>query len=377
MAREFTTNLTACAVFVLGVMGFTPPLSAQVKGIPLIPSVTATIDVPSRPLELAEFPGSLVDQVVVPVPGEIFAVMEKLGAPNWRQHLELGQADLPTDRAVLALIFGATVAEGFLAVQGEDEEAVRTIGRRLLKLAAALGIKDRVTPHYRSIDEATQAGNWRVVRAEIDRTQQTVRNAMVELQDGDLATLVSLGGWLRGTEILTAVIAEAYSADRAEVLNQPDLVAHFVASAGDLAAPLNEHPDVAAITVGLGDIHRLMTFSEPEPSALAADEEALSTSEEQAPRVADPSRRGAEASAADDAEATTADATEPVQPASETAGGPDEDAPDSAAGEDVAVAAAGSPTSLDSEAVIRVGEICGELLQRFYSGGADGEGGGQ
>ena len=30
------------------------------------------------------FPGYVVDDVVVPVPSEIFAVLDKLGEPNWR-----------------------------------------------------------------------------------------------------------------------------------------------------------------------------------------------------------------------------------------------------------------------------------------------------
>jgi hypothetical protein len=38
---------------------------------------------------------------------------------------------------------------------------------------------------------------------------------------------VSLGGWLRGTEVLTSVVTKRFSAEGAELLHQPDLVAYF------------------------------------------------------------------------------------------------------------------------------------------------------
>jgi hypothetical protein len=47
------------------------------------------------------------------------------------------------------------------------------------------------------------------------------------VHDEKLSQLVSLGGWLRGTEVLTAVVAKRYSQEGAELLHQPDLLAYF------------------------------------------------------------------------------------------------------------------------------------------------------
>ena len=65
------------------------------------------------------------------------------------------------------------------------------------------------------------------VRQELDRTQNSVQQAMNEVHDEKLSQLVSLGGWLRGTEVLTAVVNKRYSQDGAELLHQPDLLAYF------------------------------------------------------------------------------------------------------------------------------------------------------
>src|SRR5947207_505578 len=65
------------------------------------------------------------------------------------------------------------------------------------------------------------------VRQELDRTQNSVQQAMNEVHDEKLSQLVSLGGWLRGTEVLTSVVTEHFSADGAELLHQPDLLSYF------------------------------------------------------------------------------------------------------------------------------------------------------
>ena len=78
-----------------------------------------------------------------------------------------------------------------------------------------------------AITEAADKRKWDNVRHELDRTQNSVQQAMDELQDQKLSQLVSLGGWLRGTQILTAVVDRHFSPEGAELLHQPDLLRYF------------------------------------------------------------------------------------------------------------------------------------------------------
>ena len=57
--------------------------------------------------------------------------------------------------------------------------------------------------------------------AALDRHQHRRR------QQADLAQLVSIGGWIRGTEVLTSIVGKNYSASGAELLNQPELLIFF------------------------------------------------------------------------------------------------------------------------------------------------------
>lgn len=204
------------------------------------------------------FPGKVVDDVVVPVPSEVFSVLDKLGEPNWSAELRKQKLPTTSDRAKLSLLFGYTVAEGFVAVQAEDKEAVKDLGRDVIDLAKSLGLSKSVLPHAQSILDAADKGDWRSIRREFDQTQKTVRDSMEQLKDNDLSQCVSLGGWLRGTASVTSVVKKSFSADRAELLNQPMLVEHFVSSIEKMPASTREHDVVRSIRKGLASVLQQM-----------------------------------------------------------------------------------------------------------------------
>jgi hypothetical protein len=168
-----------------------------------------------------------VEDVVVPLPNEIFGALNKLGAVNWKEHVRSDKGPNFTERPRIALLLGAVIADGFIAVQAEDAPAVKEIGQRVLALAKGIGVGNSITPHAKAITEAADKRNWENVRQELDRTQNSVQQAMNEVHDEKLSQLVSLGGWLRGTEVLTSVVKQHFTADGAELLHQPDLLAYF------------------------------------------------------------------------------------------------------------------------------------------------------
>ena len=167
-----------------------------------------------------------VEDVVVPLPNEIFGALNKLGGVNWKEHVRSEESNF-TERPRIALLLGTVIADGFIAVQAEDAPAVKDIGQRVLALAKGIGVGNSITPHAKAIIDAADKRNWANVRQELDRTQNSVQQAMNEVHDEKLSQLVSLGGWLRGTEVLTSVVKQRFSNDGAELLHQPDLLTYF------------------------------------------------------------------------------------------------------------------------------------------------------
>jgi len=168
-----------------------------------------------------------VEDVVVPLPNEIFGALNKLGAVNWKEYVRSEEGPNFAERPRIALLLGTVIADGFIAVQAEDAPAVKDIGQRVLALAKGIGVGNSITPHAKAIIDAADKHNWKNVRQELDRTQNSVQQAMNEVHDEKLSQLVSLGGWLRGTQVLTSVVKRHFSNDGAELLHQPDLLTCF------------------------------------------------------------------------------------------------------------------------------------------------------
>ncbi|MGF1656773.1 MAG: hypothetical protein ACFCU3_07325 [Verrucomicrobiales bacterium] len=209
---------------------------------------------PAARIDVSDFPAQMVEEVVVPVPSEVFTVLNKLGAPDWNSELRPMESIELGDRPHIALLLGTVIADGFLSVQAEDSERVKDVGREVLRLAGAIGVRDSVVRRSKSIIEAADTRDWQVVKVELDKALQDVRGAMIELNDEELAQLVSLGGWLRGTETLTSIVRKTFSEDASELLHQPLLVEYFERRLGGLSEPLSSNELVHDIRAGLDEI---------------------------------------------------------------------------------------------------------------------------
>jgi hypothetical protein len=229
------------AGFTLAVIGF----SAQAAQAP-----PPRIDVKNLKLS------TTIEDVVVPLPGEVFTALNKLGSVNWKEYVRTEKGTNFSERPRTALLLGNVIADGFIAVQAQDAPAVKDIGQRVLSLAKGIGVGASITPHAKAITEAADKRKWESVRQELDRTQSSVQGAMNELQDQKLSQLVSLGGWLRGTQILTAVVNKHFTQEGAELLHQPDLLRYF----GDRLTAMPEYsvPVVESIKRALVEVRPLM-----------------------------------------------------------------------------------------------------------------------
>ena len=243
---------------------FLPRCMAAAAGISLaVGSCLAPLahaeDAPPPKIDVGALPAKIVDDVVVPVPTEVFGVLDKLGSPNWHAVLRRTLNVAPGgERPKVALLLGTVIAEGFIAVEAQEPEEVKKIGRNVLSLAGAIGVRKSVISRTNSIIDAADKKDWKRVRVELDGASQDVKQSMIELKDEQLAQLVSLGGWLRGTEALTQVVSKNYSKDAAELLHQPALVDHFQRQIDAMSPRLQRHPLVKKVRSQLPEIRALI-----------------------------------------------------------------------------------------------------------------------
>jgi len=215
-----------------------------------------------RALKLSGEDPALVDDLVIPIPLEIFSSLRELGVQNWVSQIKDREFKLNPNRSRSALLFGIVISKGFIAVQAQDREAVKKIGRDVLKLAQTLGVASPVEGHANSVINGAGKGDWREVRLELDRTRQTVLDQMRSMRDPELASLVSLGGWLGGTDVLASILKKNYSKEGSDLLNQPGLIHQLRGHFEALPPDSKKGSFFLKLEDALADLEKLMATNE-------------------------------------------------------------------------------------------------------------------
>jgi hypothetical protein len=202
------------------------------------------------------------DSISIPTPGELFAALEKPGKTNWAGQYRGPIPVTYRNRAQIALNLGGLIADGFIAVEAKDGQQVKNIGSDIIKLAKALGVSEKLLSRGNSINEFAENNEWDTLQEELEATQNEVKSSMQSHADQDLVILVTLGGWIRGTQVVTGAIMKNYNESAAKVLREPALV-HFIQSKLNAISPeLRQEPLVKDVSEQLTGIEKLVTFPE-------------------------------------------------------------------------------------------------------------------
>src|SRR5216110_2876867 len=205
------------------------------------------------------------DSISIPTPGELFAALEKPGKTNWSGQYRGPMSMTYRNRAQIALNLGGLLADGFVAVEAKDSQQVKNIGSDIIKLAKALGVSQNLLSRGNSINEFAENNEWDTLQEELEATQNEVKSSMQSHQDQDLVILVSLGGWIRGTEVVSSVVLQNFNEQSAKVLRQPALV-HFIHSKmKDVSPETQNDPLVKKMSDQLGVIEKLVAFPPGKP----------------------------------------------------------------------------------------------------------------
>jgi hypothetical protein len=210
------------------------------------------------------------DSISIPTPGELFAALEKPGKPNWSGQF---RGPLPTtyrNRAQIALNLGGLIADGFIAIEAQDSQQVKNIGTDIIKMAKALGVSENILSRGNSINEFAENSEWDALQEELEATQNEVKTSMQTHSDQDLVILVSLGGWIRGTQVVSAAVMQNYDERSARVLRQPALVNFMHTKVDDISPAMRDNPLVKKVNEELVAIEKLVAF--PSGKAPTADE---------------------------------------------------------------------------------------------------------
>lgn len=201
-----------------------------------------------------------VQGVAMPVPKEIFHSLDQFRNANWRavQRPEIARWKSHGDQAQIATLLGVVMAEGFIAMEAQDSTEIRNIGNRVLTLARGLGVEERALRRSRSIMELAGKSEWSAARKEWNGVLSDVESGMIALNSEHLSQLMSLGGWLRGSEALCALVLQDYSTERSELIRQPVLIDYLENQLLGMNSEIQSRPMVVKMLEGIRRIRALI-----------------------------------------------------------------------------------------------------------------------
>src|ERR1700731_2013999 len=238
-------------------MIFRVPVAALAL-LALLSAAFATEPAPLPPDLLAK--AIKTDSLTIPTPGEHFAALEKPGKPDWAGQYRTPIPKTYRNRAQIALNLGGLIADGFIAVEAQDSQQVKNIGTDIIKLAKALGVSENVLSRGNSINEFAENSEWDALHEELEATQNEVKTSMQSHRDQDLVILVSLGGWIRGTQAVSASVIKNYDEQSAKVLRQPAIVSFIHTKINDISPDLRNEPLVKSVSDQLTAVEKLVAF---------------------------------------------------------------------------------------------------------------------
>jgi hypothetical protein len=186
--------------------------------------------------------------------------LNKHGKPDWPGQYRPPIATSYSSRAQMALNLGSLIADGYIAVEAEDAQQVKNIGKDIIALAKPLSVQEDIINRGKSLTDFADDGKWDVLKEELEATQNEVKAAMMDNKDQALITLVTVGGWIRGTEVISSYIASHYSEPGAKLLRQPAIVHYLYEQLNTLPDKVRDDPAVKKTRTKLLEIEQMVNF---------------------------------------------------------------------------------------------------------------------
>jgi len=192
-----------------------------------------------------------VESITIPMPGEFFTAIGKLSRPDWKKFLRTGTPVATASRAQIALGLGTLVADGYVAVEAQDGQGVKNIGKEIINLAKKLNVSQSVLGRGNSLNDFAENNDWSALREELEATQNEVKLDMEIQKDGGLITLVTVGAWVRGMEIASGLVAETYTPEAARLLHQPAIMTYLLDQLAAVPEGMQKEPLILDLRAGL------------------------------------------------------------------------------------------------------------------------------
>ena len=201
-----------------------------------------------------------METVTLPSSGEFFAAVDKQFEPNWSKLLRPSVPVTTPQREHLALQVGVLLADCHVAIEAQDGQATKNLGRDILNLAKKLNVSQNVIARGQNISDLADKGDWRTLREELDAMQNDIRLSMQEQNDYDLLVFLMIGSWVRQMEIASSLLIQNPNPAASELLVQPTILQHLRERLSCMPEKSRAHPLAQNFAARLESLQPRMTL---------------------------------------------------------------------------------------------------------------------
>jgi hypothetical protein len=229
-----------------------------------------------------------VETLAMPTPGEFFTAFDKEAQPNWARFLKTSDPVASADREHISLQLGIHLANGYIAIEAEDGQALKNTARDILALTKKLNVAKYIVARSQSLGDFAGAADWNTLREELDATQNDVRLALLEQKDGALVVFSMAGSWIRQIDVATNLLLENYKPAPAALLDQPTIASHLINRLDGLPEKTTTRPLVKKLRDALESARTLMAQAGSGPLPEPAVREIAATMSDLVAAAAEP-----------------------------------------------------------------------------------------
>jgi hypothetical protein len=199
-----------------------------------------------------------IDAVLVPSPSELFVAINKMGEFDWDSVVTSNTNSNYDNMYMRALNLGVRSADGFLAIQAQDNKKLGEIIGTVLALARAMAVDEMILAKGSELHSLATNKKWKEVRNELDTLKAQTEDYIRQLGDEHNAVLVAAGGWLEGLRAVTKMLSDEYDLKASSILHQPALINYFQEKFREMPAQYKNVPMVSKIENALPEIAELL-----------------------------------------------------------------------------------------------------------------------
>lgn len=199
------------------------------------------------------------DSYVMPRPDSIFETLENTKI-DFRKTVHLNEKGKYDNTVKNALNLGMRSADGIIFYYAKEKEKGVKVAETVISLVQNLRLDKKISEQIKELQVAAKKNkDSEKIREKFDNVVAYADEALKKRGDSELATLISLGGWIESTYIISKKLKEGYNKEGAMILAQPQYLDVYIdALKGGLSSLVKKYSVLATIQEQLPKMKQLM-----------------------------------------------------------------------------------------------------------------------